>query len=110
MLEIPLIAWPNQEFTANLAGQSCRIRVQDREGHTFLDLTKGQKLLRQGAICTPLTPILTRPVDFTGNLVMIDVNSAADTQTDPVYTGYGTRWRLYYITEDEEAAYFVSTP
>lgn len=106
MLEIPLIANPNQQLNVNLNNQNCTIRIQDREGYSYLDLSVGNTVISQGALCAPRALIITKPAAFVGNLVLVDTYSTSTTQSNPVYTGYGTRWRLYYVTKEEEEEYF----
>lgn len=103
MVQIPLIAVPNQELNIILNGQSCTIAIYQRSEHVYLDLYVGSELIRQGSLCIPTAPILSKPCNFSGQLYIVDFDSQPSNQANPNYTELGSRFKLYYVTEDEEA-------
>lgn len=91
-------AEPNQEFEVILSGQKCSINLYQRAGRLYLDLTADGAVIIRGAVCYNNTDILQyRHAGFLGNLRFWDTESA----NDPVYSGIGTRFRLYYIPPEE---------
>lgn len=101
MLEIPLIAFPDQELLITLGGQNCTISVYQRDDYTYLDLIVGQETIVQGAICMPITAIVQKPANFRGQLYMWDSASPDDAQALAKWEELGTRFKLVYATEDE---------
>ena len=43
-----------------------------------------------------------KPFDFKGNFVFIDTYSKADEQKNPNYLQLDTRFKLYFLTEEED--------
>ena len=43
-----------------------------------------------------------KPFDFKGNFVFIDTYSKADEQKNPDYLQLDTRFKLYFLTEEED--------
>ena len=103
MIEIPLATYPDQKLQIDLDGQMCTLHVFERSGFMYLDLTLGRALLAQGMLCQPTTPILP-PVlkGFSGNLCVIDTAAASESsQESPEFPGWGTRWKLYWLSPDD---------
>lgn len=103
MLEIPLLAVPNQELLVTLNEQDCTLHVYQRNERLYLDLALDGVALRQGAVCLPCVDITAQPYPFSGHLFFTDERSAPDKQQPPQYAGLGTRWFLYYLTPEELA-------
>lgn len=101
MLEIPLIATPNQDFLVTLDGQNCTIALYQRDDYTFLDLTVGQEVIRTGAICMPMTAIIQKPADFKGQLYLYDSYSPPESQSLADWSELGTRFKLLYAFDSE---------
>lgn len=101
MVEVPLIAFPNQELLITLDGQNCTISVYQRDDYTYLDLIVGQETIVQCAICMPITAIVQKPANFRGQLYMWDSTSPDDAQALAKWEELGTRFKLVYATEDE---------
>ena len=101
MIKIPLQKTPAQSFKIKLNGQNCEMRVYYRFGSTYLDLTVGGVVVVTGAICRDRQNIVQiAQNDFQGALFFVDMLG----QSDPLYTDFGARWRLFYMTADEYAA------
>lgn len=101
MLIIPLQPVPNQATTVILAGQYCQIDVYQEPAALFIDLYKNNELVVAGAIAENLNRIVRSAyLGFEGDLAFIDNEG----NTDPYYTGLGSRYSLAYITAAELAA------
>lgn len=101
MLEIPLIAVPNQRLLVVLEEQDCTLKVYQRNERLYLDLYLDGVPLRQGAICLPRVDIPAHPYPFQGRLYFVDTLTEPDKQQFPQYTGLGSRWLLMYLTDEE---------
>lgn len=105
MIEIPLSAYPDQKLQIDLGGQMCTLRVYERSGFMYLDLTLGRTLLASGLLCQPTTPVLAPPPSgFSGNFCVIDTLAASESsQESPEFSGWGTRYKLYWLSPDDIA-------
>lgn len=98
MLKIPLQPTPAQSLKVKLAGQNCIIRVYYRFGSTYLDLTVNGVVVCTGAICRDRQNIIQIANNaFVGALLFVDMLGASD----PLYGGFGERWRLFYKAANE---------
>lgn len=105
MREIPLISAPNQELLVTLGEQDCALAVYQRGDRVFMDVAVGETVVRRGAICMPGMGIVQgAQTGFAGQLYMVDEDATPDRQRPPQWTGLGTRWRLYHLTEADLAA------
>lgn len=100
-VHIPLRAEPTQTLTVTLGGQSCQIELRTN-GPTlplFFTLTVGGSAVATTRICRNLQRLLldSQYHGFAGDFVFKD--SQGD--TDPVYTGLDSRYRLYYLAATE---------
>lgn len=101
MLIVPLQPVPNQALTIILDGQYCQINVYQEPAALFVDLYKDNALVVAGAIAENLNRIIRSVyLGFSGDLAFIDNEG----NTDPYYTGLGSRYSLAYITAAEIAA------
>lgn len=98
MLKIPLQTTPAQSLKVKLAGQNCELRVYYRFGSTYLDLTVGGVVVCTGAICRDRQNIVQIANNaFQGALFFMDMLGTSD----PLYSGFGERWRLFYKAANE---------
>ena len=105
MIEIPLAQTPNQSFNIVLGEQNCTIRIITRKpgdeqipGGTYVDLAVGEDTIFGGVIARDRVGLKLYPyLPFSGQLVFADLEGAQD----PQYTGFGERWRMFYLTEEE---------
>ena len=98
MLKIPIQQTPAQTLKIKLDGQNCEMRIYYRFGSTYLDLTVNGEVVCTGAICRDRQSIITIANNaFTGQLLFVDMLG----DSDPNYTGFGERWRLFYKAADE---------
>lgn len=99
MQVIPLQAIPNQRFNIVLGEQNCTLHIYQRSGYMYLDLSVDNKVIRQGMICLVNVNLLNYPVTgFSGYLFFADNSGAGGT---PVYDRLGSRYTLFYMTEEE---------
>lgn len=98
MLIVPIQATASQNFTVQLGGQVCQIRIYQKTTGLFLDLYVDDKLIVGGVICLNLVRIVrSLYLGFLGDLLFID-NQGTD---DPVFTGLGVRFSLAYLEASE---------
>jgi len=98
MKKIPLQPVPAQSLKVKLSGQNCQIRVYYRFGSTYMDLTAGGVVVVTGAICRDRQNIIQIAQNaFQGALLFVDMLG----QADPLYNGFGERWRLFYKAANE---------
>ena len=103
MLEIPLNNVPNQQFNVVLNDQDCTIHLYQRNTRLYMDLFLDGIALRYGAVCLPHVDIVEQPYPFKGVLMFVDSLSKPAQQIPPQYTELGTRYQLFYLTEEESA-------
>ena len=98
MKKIPLSPVPAQSLKVKLGGQNCQIRVYYRFGSTYMDLTAGGVVVVTGAICRDRQNIIQIAQNaFQGALLFVDMLGTSD----PLYSGFGERWRLFYKAANE---------
>jgi hypothetical protein len=98
MKKIPLQPVPAQTLKIKLGGQNCQIRVYYRFGSTYMDLTAGGVVVVTGAICRDRQNIIQIAQNaFSGALLFVDMLGTSD----PLYSGFGERWRLFYKAANE---------
>lgn len=101
MQKIPIEAIPNQTFNITLNKQNCTIHLYQRGDYLYMDLAVNGIAVRQGMICLVDISLLQYTVQiFSGYLFFSDMRGAGGT---PVYTELGSRYILFYATEEEMA-------
>ena len=101
MVEVPLIATPNQELSIELEEQDCTIQVRQLGNYTYLTLWVDSTLIIENAICMPGVAILQGYIQgFNGNFVLVDSSDPNNQQLSD-YTELGSRFLLLYLTEEE---------
>jgi hypothetical protein len=84
----------NQVISVTLNNQSCTIAVQQTDWGMFLDLSVDNVQVIGGVICENTNPVVRSAyLGFVGDLAFFDLQG----DTDPVYTGLGSRYVLAYI-------------
>ena len=101
MLEIPLNNVPNQQFNVVLNEQDCTIHLYQRNTRLYMDLFLDGEALRYGAVCLPHIDIVAQPYPFNGMLMFVDALSEPAKQMPPQYAELGTRYQLFYLTDEE---------
>lgn len=98
MKKIPLSSVPAQTLKVKLNDQNCEMRVYYRFGSTYMDLVTNGTPVVTGAICRDRQNIIQIAQNaFSGQLLFVDMLGASD----PLYEGFGERWRLFYKAADE---------
>lgn len=103
---IPTQAVPAQNILTTLDdGQLILLKVYTRRYGMFIDVSVNGVLEIGAVICENLNRIirnkyLNDAVGFSGDFVFYDTQG----NTDPVYTGLGTRYQLLYLTEADLAS------
>ena len=103
MLEISLNNVPNQQFNIVLDEQDCTIHLYQRKTRLYMDLFLDGVALRYGAVCLPHIDIVDQPYPFKGVLMFVDSLSEPAKQMPPQYADLGTRYQLFYLTDEESA-------
>ncbi|WP_102781316.1 phage baseplate plug family protein [Klebsiella variicola] len=100
MQEISLHAQTSQTFTVDLGGQSCQIRIVQRSTGIYMDLYVNNAPVVQGVLCINCVKLVRYSyLGFSGDLVIVDTQG----ETDPFYDELGSRYRLYYLSQDDLA-------
>ena len=98
MMVIPVQALPNQQLQAQLAAQACTIELVQMQYGLFCTLSVSGSLIVAGVICENINRIVrSLYLGFVGDLCFIDTQG----DTDPVFTGLGTRYQLLYLEESD---------
>ena len=101
MQKIPVEAIPNQTFNITLNEQNCTIHLYQRGDYLYMDLSVDGEVIRQGMICLVDISLLQYTVQgFSGYLYFADMRGMGGT---PVYTELGSRYILFYATEEDMA-------
>lgn len=98
MLEVPVQPIARQSLQVQLENQPCTITIYQFTYGLFVDLTVNGALVVAGVIAQNLNRIVRSSyLGFIGDFVFFDTQG----ESDPVYTGLGSRYRLLYLSEDE---------
>ena len=90
---IPLAAIPSQSLNINLNNQACSLSVYQLSTGLFLDLSVNGVPVVTCRACPIATPLIRASYNgFVGEFVFVDVVG----ESNPNYTGFGTRWFLTY--------------
>lgn len=102
MLQMPLAAVPSQTFGIVLAGQNCQIAVYQKTTGVYMDLVSNGVPITTAVRCVEGARLLLdrQYLGFVGDFGVIDTQG----NSDPDYTGLGTRWQLLYLEASDLAA------
>ncbi|CFQ73960.1 hypothetical protein N4227_12985 [Yersinia enterocolitica] len=88
----------SQSIFITLEGQSCLIRLIQRDSSIYMDLTVNGDPILQGIPCLYANKIVRyKYLGFRGDLFFLDNEG----QSDPQWNGLADRFPLYFITEAE---------
>src|SRR5882762_632794 len=94
MLIIPLKAVPNQTLAVLLNNQACQLNIYQKAFGLFMDVLVSNRLIIGGVICQNYNRIVRSVyLGFQGDFLFADQQG----DSDPDYTGLGTRFVLEYI-------------
>lgn len=68
-----------------------------------MDLGVDADTIIRGQLIVPCTAILPPSVSFSGQFVLIDVQGSPAEQRGPLFSGFDSRYELFYCTADEWA-------
>ena len=104
-LKVPLQAVPNQSLNPSLGGQAVQLNLYQKSTGLFCDVLVSNVAVVTGALCENLNRLVRDAyLNFSGDLVFMDTQGL----DDPVYSGLGTRWLLFYLTASDLANGVVS--
>jgi hypothetical protein len=94
MLIVPVRPVPNQTLSILLANQLCQLTLRTRFYGLFMDVSVNDAPIVQGVICQNWNRIVRSAyLGFIGDFAFWDTQG----KTDPIYTGLGSRYPLYYL-------------
>ena len=103
---IPLQAVANQTLVVQLGGQSVQLNLYQKTSGLFLDVLVNNAYVVAGVICENLNRIVRDAyLGFLGDLVFMDSQGASD----PIASGLGAQFLLFYLTQADLAAGVVSS-
>lgn len=98
MLTIPIEPAPSQVLKVVLNDQNCTIALYQKTTGVYCDLMIDDRVVWLGAVCQNNNPIFNYAYfGFLGQLAFTDTQGA----NDPVYTGFGDRFQLVYLSPEE---------
>ena len=102
MQVIPIQAAPSQRVSVSLSGQSCAIEIAQKTTGVFVNLYVDDTLVIGGVIAENATAIVRSAyLGFYGDIAFLDTQPPPLGPTDPVYTGFGSRYILAYFLPSE---------
>lgn len=102
---IPIAAVPNQTIAVPVAGQNCQVSIYQKTTGLYMDVLVDNEPIILSVICEDRNRIVRDAyLGFIGDFAFYDTQGV----TDPVYTGFGSRYLLLYISADELAALGIS--
>lgn len=90
--EIPLDKIPNQTIKVELDGKECELTFITRGNNVYMDKFSVESVNKLNGIVCLNGNNLFDLVHFKGRLYFKDL----DGDENPTYTGFGTRWKLFY--------------
>lgn len=92
-LLVPVNAVANQTFQVPLSGQQIQIDLLQRSTGLYMDVSLNGTRAISGVLCQDRTWIVRRAVfGLPGDFTFVDQLG----ETDPYYSGLGTRYLLFY--------------
>ena len=92
---IALQVVPAQTLNVVLNGQNCQLAIYQKSIGVYLDLYVNNVPIVQGGLCLDRAPIAASAyLGFNGYLMFSDLQGTSD----PVYSGFGTRYQLVYVS------------
>ncbi|ANI29434.1 hypothetical protein PL78_06210 [Yersinia entomophaga] len=96
MMTVSIEPMKSQEFSVQLGGQQCNIRLIQRTSAIYMDLTVDGNPIMQGVPCYFGNRMVRYSyLGFKGDLLFLDSVG----QNDPQWEGLGSRFQLFYLEE-----------
>jgi hypothetical protein len=103
MKEIPLKPVANQSLTYVDNNLIFNIKLYTMSDYLYFDLGVNGTTITQTTICRNIAPLIKqRYLGYRGNFAFLDTQG----QSDPVYTGLGSRFVLLSLDEAESGKFF----
>lgn len=99
MIQLPIVAIPNQSFTAVLESQSYDITLKDCNGAMCCSVARNNVTIVSNTRILPFAPIIPYEYLENGNLFLSTLNDDL-----PDYTAFGVTQNLYYASLAEMEA------
>lgn len=98
---VPLVATPSQILSVTLGNQSTQITVYTLRSGLYIDIVNAGAPVVTCRICRNLQYILEDALyqGYQGDFIFVDTQG----DTDPEYSGLGSRYLLVYLSQDEFA-------
>lgn len=101
MQAVPVKAVPSQTLTVVLSNQNTQVNCYQKQGALYMDVYVNNAPIIVGVQCENANRIVRSTyLGFIGDFIWQDTQG----QTDPVYTGLGSRYLLQYLTADDLTA------
>jgi len=98
MLLIPLKPVANQTVTVMLSGQVIRLAIREMTTGVYLTAWLDNVIVQSGILCVDRARMMDSNYDrFVGGFMFMDSQGLEN----PVSSGIGTRWNLYYLESGE---------
>lgn len=98
MKTISLQPVKGQTLQVSLGGQRVNLRINQRSTGLFIDVALNDVWIGRGILCLNCNKIIRYPyLRFKGELFFADTKG----DLDPVYDELGSRFKLFYATEEE---------
>ncbi|WP_110798241.1 phage baseplate plug family protein [Cronobacter sakazakii] len=98
MQTISLQPVKGQTLQVSLGGQRVTLRINQRSTGMFIDVALSGAWIAQGVLCLNCNKIIRYPyLKFKGEMFFADTKG----DSDPVYDELGSRFKLFYATEEE---------
>lgn len=106
---VPLLAVPSQKLKTVLDSQIVELAIYQLRYGMFMNVTVNSVLEIGAVICQNRNRIirnsyLNKNVGFAGDFIFNDLQG----NTDPYYTGLGTRYQLLYLSDEDLATLGLS--
>jgi len=100
MQEVPIKPVPSQNFYIVINQLVNSINLYTRGNYLYFDLTVNNVPITRCTICRNIAKLVKQGyLGYDANFVFLDTEG----ETDPVYTGLGTRYKLFYLDAAENA-------
>lgn len=94
ILEIELKPVKSQSINVTVNSQQCNISVIERNGLLTFSLKSNDKSIVENVLCFYANKLIRYSyLGFAGDFYFIDLEG----HQDPIYSGLGGRFRLYYV-------------
>lgn len=105
-VEVPIQPLPNATFLAQLDNDTAQITVHTTDDGLFADVVYNGTPIATGRLCLDRVNInASHYRGLSGGLYFVDLRGSSD----PVYSGFGSRYRLYYGDPDATPSTGITT-